>query len=488
MLSAAAGGALRRRGRRRVAARRAAARPRAGARRRSAPCSRYLADTHRASVDHLRPPRGRRAAQACCVIDEATRRNLELLATTRGERRGSLLWVLDETRTPMGGRLLRQWLLAPLTRHRARSARGSTRSRRWSRDAEPARARCAELLGGIGDLERLTARLGARARVTPRDLLGLAAALARGRAAARRARRRRARRRCATAAGGARSAAGRRASAIAATLVDDAAAASRGPAGSSAPAAHAEVDELRELRAHGKGCLRRASRRASARRTGIALAQGALQPGLRLLHRGHQAEPAPGAGRLRRKQTLAGAERFVTAELEEHEAKVLGRRGAARRARGAALRRAARRASRREHAALARTAAALARLDAFAALAEVARAAPLRPAARSRASRAHRHRDGRHPVVEAMAGASGFVPNDCRARPRRASRSSIITGPNMAGKSTYLRQVALIVLLAQMGSFVPAARGRDRRSSTASSRASARATTWPAASRRSWSR
>ena len=74
----------------------------------------YLAETHRASVDHLRPPEGD-GAQAVMVIDEASRRNLELLATTRGERRGSLLAVLDETRTPMGGRLLRQWMLAPLT-------------------------------------------------------------------------------------------------------------------------------------------------------------------------------------------------------------------------------------------------------------------------------------------------------------------------------------------------------------------------------------
>ncbi|MFN8641581.1 MAG: hypothetical protein U0802_07985 [Candidatus Binatia bacterium] len=74
----------------------------------------YLAETHRASVDHLRVPE-RDATPAVLVIDEASRRNLELLTTARGERRGSLLSVLDETQTPMGGRLLRQWLLAPLT-------------------------------------------------------------------------------------------------------------------------------------------------------------------------------------------------------------------------------------------------------------------------------------------------------------------------------------------------------------------------------------
>src|SRR6185369_10856216 len=74
----------------------------------------YLADTHRASVAHLRAPEGD-SVSAVMVIDEASRRNLELLATTRGERRGSLLAVLDESQTPMGARLLRQWMLAPLT-------------------------------------------------------------------------------------------------------------------------------------------------------------------------------------------------------------------------------------------------------------------------------------------------------------------------------------------------------------------------------------
>ena len=107
------------------------------------------------------------------------------------------------------------------------------------------------------------------------------------------------------------------------------------------------------------------------------------------------------------------------------------------------------------HAALARTAAALARLDVFAALALVAER---RRYARPQVGR-HRHiaiTDGRHPVVEAVAGREGFVANDCRLDPDDR-QILIITGPNMAGKSTYLRQVALITLLAQMGSFVPAA-------------------------------
>ena len=109
------------------------------------------------------------------VIDEASRRNLELLTTTRGERRGSLLAVLDETQTPMGGRLLRQWMLAPLTDI---AAIGGRLDAVESLLRQPSRRdHLVELLGTIGDLERLTARLAA-ARVTARDLLGLAAALA----------------------------------------------------------------------------------------------------------------------------------------------------------------------------------------------------------------------------------------------------------------------------------------------------------------------
>jgi DNA mismatch repair protein MutS len=134
----------------------------------------YLADTHRASIAHLRAPE-REGAAAVMIVDEASRRNLELLCTTRGERRGSLLDVLDETDTPMGGRLLRHWLLAPLTDIAAIGARLDAVE---SLAGQPSRRdHLTGLLATIGDLERLTARLAA-ARVTARDLLGLAAALA----------------------------------------------------------------------------------------------------------------------------------------------------------------------------------------------------------------------------------------------------------------------------------------------------------------------
>ena len=406
----------------------------------------YLAETHRASVDHLRAPAGD-TAQAVLVIDEASRRNLELLATTRGERRGSLLSVLDETQTPMGGRLLRQWLLAPLTDIAAIGARLDAVE---ALVREPSRRdQLTRLLGGIGDLERLTARLAA-GRVTPRDLLGLAAAL--DAVAALRAGLDGVAAPALHAVGAALDPLPALRDEIAATISDDAPLKPR-PGQLVRPGRHAEVDELRELALHGKRFFVEYEAR-ERQRTGIASLKvrynqvfgyyiEVTKPNLHLVPEDY-----------RRKQTIATGERFVTPQLAEYEAKVLGaeeRLGALEAQLCAAL--VATAAA--HHAALARTAAALARLDVFAALALVAeRRRYTRPSV-------GRHRriaisDGRHPVVEAVAGREGFVANDCRLDPDER-QILVITGPNMAGKSTYLRQVALITLLAQMGSFVPAA-------------------------------
>src|SRR5262249_54597039 len=217
---------------------------------------------------------------------------------------------------------------------------------------------------------------------------------------------------------------------------------------------NAQPGELRELALHGQRFFTQNQTRERAR-TGINSLKvrynnvfgyylEVTKPNLHLV-------PAE----YRRKQTIAGGERFVTPELEQYEAKVLGaeeRLGALE----AQLFGELVAALAAEHATLSRTAAALARIDVFAALALVAeRHRYCRPAV-------GRHRrlvieDGRHPVVEVMAGRAGFVANDCRLDPEN-EQILILTGPNMAGKSTYLRQVALIALLAQMGSFVPAAR------------------------------
>ena len=407
----------------------------------------YLAATHRASIAHLRAPE-RDAASAVLVIDEASRRNLELLTTTRGERRGSLLSVLDQTVTPMGGRLLRQWLLAPLTDLAAIGARLDALEALVRQPSR--RGSLTERLGRIGDLERLTARLAA-ARVGPRDLLGLGAALA--------------------AVGAVRDglddldpAALRGAAGeldplphvqarIAATISDDVPLKPR-PGQLLKPGCDAEADELRQLALHGKQFFGEYEVR-ERQRTGIASLKvrynsvfgyylDVTKPNLHLV-----------PPEYRRKQTVATGERFVTPELEQYEAKVLGaeeRLGALEAQRFAAL--VAEIAA--EHAALSRSAAALARVDVFSALALVAeRQRYVRPVLGR--DRRLVIEEGRHPVVEAMAGRDGFVANDCRLDPD-GEQILVLTGPNMAGKSTYLRQVALIALLAQMGSFVPATR------------------------------
>ncbi|MDX2165580.1 MAG: DNA mismatch repair protein MutS, partial [Deltaproteobacteria bacterium] len=407
----------------------------------------YLAETHRASVAHLRPPESD-ASSAVLVIDEASRRNLELLTTTRGEKRGALLAVLDESETPMGGRLLRQWLLAPLTDLAAIGARLDAVEALVRQPSR--RDALRERLGRIGDLERLTARLAA-ARVVPRDLLGLAAALAvvgelrdlladMPAAALRDA-------------GVALAPLPAVQATITATISEDVPLKPR-PGQLLKPGADPEADELRELALHGKRFFGEYEAR-ERQRTGINSLKvrynnvfgyyiEVTKPNLHLV-------PAE----YRRKQTIATGERFITDELAQYEAKVLGaeeRLGALEAQRFTALVA----AIGAEHAALSRTAAALARIDVLAALASVAER---RRYTRPTLDRERRIAivEGRHPVVEAVAGREGFVANDCQLDPD-GEQILVLTGPNMAGKSTYLRQVALIGLLAQMGSFVPAAR------------------------------
>ena len=408
---------------------------------------RYLADTHRASLVHLRPLESDvRGAQL--LMDEATRRHLELLTTTRGERRGSLLWVLDQTETPMGGRLLRHWMLTPLTDVTRIAARLDAVEELVEQPT--LRQRVRQILGTIGDLERLTARLAAH-RVTPRDLQGLAAGLA-------------AAGRVGAAFAGARAGAIVEAvsaldplpavqARIAMALTDDPPLNPR--AGDVIRTGFdARVDELRGLAREGKRFIGELETRERAR-SGIA----SLKVRYNQVFGYYIEVTKPNLGLIpadyRRKQTVANAERFITPELQEYEAKILG----------AEERLTALQAELFEqlvvevaaqHAALARTAGALACLDVLSALALVAERHQY---TRPQLTQARRLviEAGRHPVVELMAGRSGFVPNDCELGPEE-KQIVVLTGPNMAGKSTYLRQTALIVLLAQMGGFVPAGR------------------------------
>ena len=407
---------------------------------------RYLQNTHRAGLEHLRPPEVH-GSGARLQLDQATRRNLELLATMRGERRGSLLWVLDQTLTPMGGRLLRQWLLTPLTDiaaigERLDAVEHLREQHTWRQGLE------AELRH-VGDLERLNGRLAAT-RVTARDIVALAATVDRI------DRIKEALdsvsitplRRCCDDLDPMPDVKAR----ISATLADDPPL-NPHAGGLIRSGFHATVDELRGLSQNGKLWITQLEA-AERSRTGITSLKirynqvfgyyiEITKPNLHLV-------PAD----YRRKQTMANAERFVTPQLEEYEAKVVG---AEERLRGLEYELFMQLVQEigTHQARLSRSATALARLDVFCALAMTAeRHQYVRP----QLNRLRRLviRDGRHPVVEVMAGRAGFVPNDCVLDPD-GTQILTITGPNMAGKSTYLRQVALIVLLAQMGSFVPAA-------------------------------
>jgi DNA mismatch repair protein MutS len=405
----------------------------------------YVDATFRRRPAHLQAAERYRLA-GHLTLDTATRRNLELLETLGGERRGSLLGVLDRTRTPMGARRLREWLLYPLldpgevgTRLDAVEA---------LHDAVDVRAQARELLGGVGDLARLAGRIGART-AGPRDLATLAAALER--------------------AGEVRATLGRLEVAllrdtvtgieglpdlvaeIRRTLVDAPAPHTRLP-GYVRTGRHPEIDELRGAAQDGKGWIARFEAE-ERRRTGIATLKVRYNKVFGYYLEVTRANLGLVPADYERKQTLVGAERFVTTTLKEHEARVLGAEERLKRLEQHVFDQLLE-AVARHQLALARTAAALASVDALASLAEVAhQRGYVRP--RLTSAPCTRVRAGRHPVVEAI-GEGAFVPNDVELDADGA-QILLITGPNMGGKSTYLRQVALLTILAHMGSFVPAA-------------------------------
>jgi len=405
----------------------------------------YVDTVYRRRPAHLRPPESY-ALAGFLGLDAATRRNLELLQTLTGERRGSLLWVLDGTLTAMGVRRLREWILYPLCDLAAIGSRLDAVEELVERVDVRTALRAA--LDGIGDLERLAGRVGARS-AGPRDVANLASALGRVSEVV-------------AGLAGVQAPLLRQltraldplpdvAAEIVATLVDAPPPHTRLP-GFIRAGRDTEVDALREAARDGKGWLARFEA-AERERTGI--------PSLKVRHNrvfGYYVEVTRANLRLvpteyERRQTLVGAERFVTSALREHESRMVG--GEERlRALEIHLFEALLDDVAARHPTIARTADALASLDCLAALADVAhRRGWVRPAVSREPAFAIRA--GRHPVVEAIAG-GGFVPNDVHLDPEE-QQIVILTGPNMGGKSTYLRQTALITLLAQMGSFVPAA-------------------------------
>jgi DNA mismatch repair protein MutS len=402
--------------------------------------TRYLAELQPAGLPQLRRPFLRRSEDTL-HLDARTRRNLELVEPQRPESGGAtLLGVLDCTMTSMGARLLRRWVLAPLTDVAAIDRRLDA-VEILARD-EARRSALREALVGVRDLERLGAKTAA-GRANPRELCALGDSLRRLPGV----------RSHLTGLYGLdqgfdelRDLADR----IAGALVDEPPAA-LGEGDTIRPGADRSLDELRELRDGGRAYI--ASLQARERsRTGIP----SLKVGYNKVFgyyievtRAHRSSvPAD----YERRQTLTGAERFVTPELKEYEARVLGAEEqiAALESRLFADLRSAIGES---NARLQDTALRVATADVLAALGETA--------ARSRYVRPVVNRDyaleirsGRHPVLEQLMPREAFIPNDVRLDPER--QIMVVTGPNMAGKSTVLRQVGLAVILAQMGSFVPA--------------------------------
>ncbi len=380
------------------------------------------------------------------VLDPVTRRNLELTEPLRHEDGPTLFKLLDGCATGMGSRRLRHWLHHPLRDRAQATARHDAIEALLSRSAQ---SQVLEALRQVPDLDRIAGRIALRS-ARPRELAALRDALPRLDTAAGIARPLGAPLLAALAAHGA-APPGLHARLAAVLLPEPAFAPRDGDV--IAPGVDAELDELRALRDNAGSFLLELEGRERAR-TGIAN----LRVEYNRVH-GFYIEVTQGQldkvpDDYRRRQTLKNAERFITPELKAFEDKALSAQERAQR-REKALYDALLDELAAQVSALLASADAIASLDALAALASHAeRARWVRPALTEVPG--IELTAVRHPVVERELDT--YVPNDCRLSPAR--RLLVITGPNMGGKSTYMRSVALTVLLAFVGSYVPAASAR----------------------------
>jgi DNA mismatch repair protein MutS len=414
----------------------------------------YLEETQKAALTHMDRVRFVESGSSL-LLDAATRRNLELVRNMAdGTSRATLLSVVDRTATAMGGRALRERLLAPLVDRAQIEARLDAVG---TLVAQPAhRGAIRDHLGGIGDLERLLSR-AVLGTATPRDLGGMRASL-RPLPALRAA--------LAEACSGLASPGTRALESIAASLPDLGGLSARLEAalGDELPSHAREggfvrdgfdpvVDETRALSRDARGSLAAIEAR-ERERTGIASLKVRYNRvfGYYIEISKSQLRSVPEG--YERRQTLVGGERFITPELKDYEERVLTAQERLVE-REVALFEELRGAIAAEAGAIRAAAGAIASLDVAASLAETAAARGwCRPTIDDGASL--RITAGRHPVVEDLVAAGTFVANDL-SLDAGGDQIALITGPNMGGKSTYLRQTALIVILAQAGSFVPAA-------------------------------
>jgi DNA mismatch repair protein MutS len=408
----------------------------------------YVEETQKQRLPHLTAI-ALEASDGAIAMNAATRRHLELDTRIDGDTRTTLLGVLDSTITPMGGRLLRRWLHRPL---RDRRIVGERQHAVATFVEQRADASLREMFRALGDLERILARVALRS-ARPRDLSTLrdglallpdlrtllapldsprlqALAIELGEHAA-------------------------NAHLLASAIVPQPPVLAR-DGGIFAEGYDGELDELRRLSTHADQFLVDLEAR-EREASGIPT----LKVGYNRVH-GYYIEISKGQSgkapaHYTRRQTLTGAERYITEELKQFEDKVLSARERAL-AREKLLYEGLLDALNEDLESLKRCAAALAELDVFACFAERAQALDWSRPQLVDAPCLHIER-GRHPVVEAVRD-EPFEPNDLLLGDDAPDgrRMLVITGPNMGGKSTYMRQNALIVLLAYIGSFVPAAR------------------------------
>ncbi|CAM5219355.1 DNA mismatch repair protein MutS OS=Castellaniella defragrans OX=75697 GN=mutS PE=3 SV=1 [Castellaniella defragrans] len=407
---------------------------------------RYVGDTQAQTLTHVHSL-SVDAGGDYVVLDPATRRNLELTDTLGGTDGPTLFGTLDHCRTPMGSRQLRRWLQAPLRANAEAQARQDAITQLLQAADSDALRTLRDNLRTLPDLERMATRL-ALGTIRPRELASLRDALSTLPALVH-------------ATQDAFAAQGLLAESLRDVPVDTAlhALLAQGIATEPALAVRdggviaegydTELDELRRLAGDNGAFLMEIEAR-ERERTGIAN----LRVEYNRVHgffievtRG-QSDKVPDD--YRRRQTLKNAERYITPELKTWEDRVLSARDRGLAREKLLFDRILEQAAPHTEA-LARSAAALARIDALAALARHARENGWVAPTLCEDSRLE-IQAGRHPVVEHSI--ENFTPNDCTLHDER--RMLLITGPNMGGKSTYMRQVALIALLARMGSYVPA--------------------------------
>lgn len=406
----------------------------------------YLQETQKTSLSHINKIM-RFTRDQCVVLDRATQRSLELTQTIRsGQKEGSLLWVLDQTCTAMGGRLLRDWITAPLKDVAAIRARQDAVEELFSNTT--LREEIRALLRSVYDLERLAAKVST-GRANARDLLAVKQSLSiipdlKEKVAA-----------CKSpmltklaqeldAVEDVRVLIG---SAIAndppPTLRDG---------GLIREGYDQDLDEIRSIAKDGKRWIAN-FQAAEIKRTGIPSLKVGYNKvfGYYIEVTNVHAQKIPSD--YIRKQTLKNAERYITPELKEYETRVLTADERSKEMEYKIFLE-VRHAVAAQTARLQRSADVIAHLDVLASLAAVAATYNyVKPEVCE--DRRLQIRDGRHPVLERTLVGEPFVPNDIDIDGVNVTLL-VITGPNMAGKSTYIRQIALLVLMAQMGSFIPA--------------------------------